>query len=134
MTRYNSLWAYRRDTIMPPLVVQREWLELIRNGTKTVEGRPGPVKHTKGQALVLVPDKDTSMDMGTLAIVVDVRVYPTLEAYLEVEFAKAAPHCSTIEEAKEAYLNIYSVEKGQVFESSRLEKLGGIVALELTLV
>jgi|GEM_PF-607762 len=78
------------------------WFSLIKQGIKTVEGR----KATKLFKKIKAGDQ-IQFTNGTdifMAVVEDVRSYPTVEKYLEeTTLAKALPGINTMEEALEIH-------------------------------
>ena len=81
---------------------QDPWFSYIRQGSKTVEGRKKTHTYEKiraGDQIHFTTGKESFF-----ADVVEVREYPTLEAYLDdVTLEKALPGIKTVEEG----LNIY---------------------------
>jgi len=124
---------------MRVIEVQEPWLELIRTGQKTVEGRVGPfgkfdeVLTEPGVNLLLQSDQQRVP--ATLANVVH---YSDLNSYLEGEgWERVAPHTGSLEGARSAYLAIEMKDENggviQVFSPDRIKKLGGINALQISI-
>lgn len=109
--------------------VQEPWLSMIESGAKTVEGRPGP--RSKFTHLIGSPLELYYHDKAVHRQVVDVRHYPTLEAYLEKEWHLAAPTARSLEEARQMYLEIRTSDGEQVYSSVRLQRVGGMNAIVL---
>ena len=84
------------------MVCSEPWFSYIQKGIKPVEGRKNTPKHQKiriGDFIDFSNEKETF-----LAIVTDIRVYASLENYLnDVTFQKALPGILSFEEA----INIY---------------------------
>lgn len=114
---------------MNRMEVQEPWLSMIESGSKTVEGRPGPL--SKFTHLIGCPLELYYQDKTVHRQVVDVRHYPTLEAYLGTEWKLAAPIVGSIEEARQMYLEIRTSDGEQVFSSERLQRVGGMNAIVL---
>lgn len=84
------------------MICDEPWFSYIRQGIKPVEGRKNTPKHQKIQVgdFIDFSNKEETF----LAIVTDIRLYATLEDYLNsVTFQKALPGISSFEEA----INIY---------------------------
>lgn len=84
------------------MICDDPWFSYIQKGIKPVEGRKNTPKYQKvrvGDFIDFSNEKETF-----LAIVTDIRVYGSLESYLnDVTFQKALPGISSFEEA----INIY---------------------------
>ena len=86
------------------------WFSLIRQGIKTVEGRKNTHTYKRLQEGSLIDF--TNGKESFIAVVTEVRQYPTLEAYLEdVTLEKALPGISCLEEALNVYHQWSSPEK-----------------------
>lgn len=134
----------------PPLelTVQQRWFDLIAPGPgkrKTVEGRPCPPARWMdkvGQHLVLKTSPKGVLRLPVHSTITAVRWYPNVEKYLEKEWAQAAPHTGSLDEAREAYDAIMMVSRDPkrdgapkgttvgVFSPKRVALRGGITAIE----
>jgi len=94
-------------TDIPILHIREPWLELIRTGKKTVEGRPGPKSKFSrwiGKDLKLISGKQE-----VIVSVIDVHHYDDLNSYLDGEgWEKVAPHLKSREETLQAYHQFYT--------------------------
>jgi ASC-1-like (ASCH) protein len=130
-----------------PLWMQQPWLDLSLTGRKTVEGR---VMRTNGKSnwkegdIVLIGTDPDDHD-AQQAVVWKIREYSTLHEFLENEWKKAAPHCNTLEEARDAYYRVMTISKGTAedgveagkdicaFDPRRIVARKGMVAVEFQL-
>jgi ASC-1-like (ASCH) protein len=105
MTKFNSVTIPEMGQGHPAvikLICDDPWFTYIRNGLKPVEGRKNTPKHQKIQVGCLIDFSNGKESF--LASVVEIRSYPTLEAYLnDVTFQKALPGISSFEEAMKVY-------------------------------
>lgn len=95
-----------KENCNPPntfeMVCDEPWFSYIREGVKLVEGRKNTPKYQKIQVGDFI--KFSNGKEIFLALVIEKRVYPSLEEYLkDVTFQKALPHITSFEEA----LNVY---------------------------
>jgi len=124
---------------MRDLEIQDPWLSYIQQGTKTVEGRVGPIG--KFDEVLAQPGYNLLLknDQQQFPVkLVKVVHYPDLESYLRSEgWERVAPHTGSFEVARSAYLAIEMTnEDGKivsVFSPERISKLGGINALHIVL-
>lgn len=89
-----------------PTVIQMicddPWFTHIRNGVKPVEGRKNTPTHQKIQVGCLINFSNGKDSF--LATVIEIRSYPSLEAYLtDVTFQLALPGITSFEEAIKVY-------------------------------
>lgn len=124
------------NPIIHELICDEPWFSLIRQGVKPVEGRKNSPKYQKIQPRDLINFLHAKESF--LARVLEVRRYPSLEAYLEdVTFQKALPNVSSLAAAVAIYHRWHTpeeIQKGMVFwgYSSRLyEWARGPYAAEL---
>lgn len=84
------------------MICDEPWFSYIRKGVKPVEGRKNTPKYQKIQVGDLI---DFSNEEETfLTIVTDIRLYGSLEDYLNnVTFQKALPGASSFDEAIKIY-------------------------------
>lgn len=97
----------------PRMFVQSPWMEEIARGRKTVEGRAGPREkfaRMLEQNIEFYNEKTSARRFVTA-----IRHYNTLDEYLDAEWERAAPHVSSKEEARAAYLAIRDKNGRQVF-------------------
>ncbi len=84
------------------LICDDPWFAHIRNGLKPVEGRKNTPKYQKIHMGCFIEFSNGKENF--LASVVEIRSYPTLEAYLnDVTFQMALPGISSFEEAVKVY-------------------------------
>ena len=84
------------------LICDDPWFTYIKNGVKPVEGRKNSPKYQNIRAGCII-DFSNGKD-NFLVLVVEVRSYPSLEAYLnDVTFQKALPGVSSFEDAVNVY-------------------------------
>jgi len=147
LTRYrNSSRADVRRTGMSfeepsPMAIQEPWLEHVLSGEKDVEGRIGKggdsSEWREGQIIRVGPTKNPEDERGRFRVEKTLH-FEDLETYLRETWRRAAPHCKTLEEAREAYLAIRGPKpdpetgelvKTQIFSPERVAAGGGMVAL-----
>lgn len=84
------------------IICNDPWFTHLRNGVKPVEGRKNTPKHQKIHAGCLIEFSNGTEKF--LASVIEIRSYPTLEAYLnDVTVQLALPGISSFEEAMNVY-------------------------------
>ncbi|WP_456481333.1 HisA/HisF-related TIM barrel protein [Methanopyrus sp.] len=98
--------------------LEEEYLELIKEGKKTVEGRVKDDKRTR-----IKPGDKILFNRRLLVKVVDVREYDSFEEMLREEgLENVLPNVDSIEEGVEIYRRFYSSGK---------EKMFGVLAIEI---
>lgn len=97
---------------MITLHVQQHFLDAIKNGTKSLEGRLAKdiYRSLKAGSVVAFYNEDHT-DMVEKKVV-SLRVYKTFrDAFLEEDYTKAIPGANTIDEAVAVYEQFYPVAK-----------------------
>lgn len=126
----------RRSPESPPIemFIQEPWFGYVLNGTKSVEGRAAKEGRWRPHInkIIVITNKKTGESVRVR--ITGVRHYTDLETYLDAEWEKAAPQCSTREEAHEAYRKVRMNNDEQVFSEARVRERGGMVAIEMELV
>lgn len=101
---------------------QEPWFSKIRSGVKTVEGRKYSTKYLNlkcGDLLEFYCDNESF-----LTEVVELKVYKTLEEYLETEgFQNVLPDVNSFEEAVKVYLQYNSRDE--------LRRAGGFLGIHI---
>ncbi|MEO2241417.1 MAG: ASCH domain-containing protein [Euryarchaeota archaeon] len=98
--------------------LEEEYLELIKEGKKTVEGRVKDDKRVR-----IKPGDKILFNRRLLVEVVDVREYDSFEEMLREEgLENVLPNVDSIEEGVEVYRRFYSSGK---------EKMFGVLAIEV---
>jgi ASC-1-like (ASCH) protein len=113
------------------LHVQQPWLNEIKIGRKTVEGRTGSSATNLNVGDLL---KLTDGDEKVFAFITKIVHYPNLDQYLINNWTKAAPHAQTYLEANRMYEEVAMPDGTLVFEEERVKQRGGINAIHLQLV
>jgi len=119
--------------------IQQPWFRLIKEGKKTVEGKPSPVERWKAQIgrTITFMHGDQTVDKQVVAV----RGYPDLDTFLEQEWQHSAPQAKSLEDAKDLYAAIMmkwreNPKDGwklvQVFSPERVSAKGGMTAIELS--
>ena len=90
------------------------WFSFLRKGVKPVEGRKNSPKHRS------IRPGDTILfkngDDQFLALVTDIRLYPTLEAYIsDVTVQKALPGVASFDEALKVYYQWSTPDEIQLY-------------------
>lgn len=84
------------------LTCDEPWFSFLRKGIKPVEGRKNSPKYQKIKVGDFIDFSNGKENF--LALVVEIRAYPTLEDYLkDVTFQKALPGVASFEEAIDIY-------------------------------
>ena len=117
------------------LTVQQPWLEWIRVGQKTTEGRPG-LPGTRDYMLQKIVDLyDPRRPSDVVQVMVDEVVhYPNLAEYLKKEGTRVATPQLSTEEIAQLYAVIRSDNNTLVFSPEQIMLRGGINALHIRLV
>lgn len=109
----NEIWMLRNLMDVPKIHCQEPWFSKIRSGIKTVEGRKFNIKYSNlrcGDLLEFYCD-----DESFLTEVVAVKVYNSLEEYLEKEgYQNVLPGVISFEEAVNVYLKYNSPYELQI--------------------
>jgi len=110
--------------------VQRNWLDLIYNQKKDIEGRCGSIDVWIDK-IGTIGDFFDPLDptFNVMVKLINVEHFDTLDSYLEKYWERCAPHCISISEAKQAYLDIIKKNGTIVFGPERIIRENGIVAL-----
>ena len=122
---------------IPPMDVQQSWLDYIYQGTKTVEGRTGPLGKYDNIVGSVIDLYDPANEEFRFPVkIVEVRHYDTLDEYIDAEgWRSIAPHTGSNAETRKAYASIYMLgaggERVQVFSPERVQARGGINAIEV---
>jgi ASC-1-like (ASCH) protein len=122
---------------VPDMDIQRPWIDYVKSGHKTVEGRTGPLgkfDHLIGRVITIV---ETGNELDSFkARILAVRHYDDLPSYVETEgWQKIAPHTGSNRGTYSAYADIVMGDDNvQVFSPERIQKRGGINAIELQIV
>lgn len=112
--------------------VQKLWWRLIADGSKTIEGRCGPPKKYPCVGSVVAFVGSDGLYAGGAKLLVYKKWFPTLEEYLEDCWERAALRCRSLEEAREAYMQVKLPNGELVFKEERVKEKGGITALFLS--
>lgn len=116
----------------PEMFIQEPWYSFVKDGRKDVEGRAAKKGRWAGHiGETLTIRTRPGATEAVRARITGVRHYDTLDEYLDAEWQRAAPHCATKGEAREAYLAVTMRKGVQVFGESRVRERGGMEAIEL---
>ena len=109
------------------MFIQKPWVDYVKSGLKTVEGRTGPLGRYNGVTHLQIFGGDTPF----LVEIVEVRHYDDLFTYIAAEgYRVIAPHTSSNDQALVEYMNI-TKDNHHIFSQERVKERGGINAIQL---